>query len=143
MQISKDRSWRISNVISPSHQAASQNDEPVDQEQHSHKEPDWNNMMFFAHGASPENDLQDGQNCERCDPPKQRAMKDARVLLVRDLGEAIHKALQFLVGLGLGNQSNEDGHYYTGHARPKGLIHVLGEALRLRRKREHSNPSRS
>src|SRR5215470_10284976 len=37
MQLGKSRSWRTSVVMRPRHQAAGQNDAPVDQEQHSHK----------------------------------------------------------------------------------------------------------
>src|SRR5215469_15327998 len=46
----------------PFRKSTHKNHDSVHQEQHTHEKPDGNDVMFFAHVLSPENDLQNYEN---------------------------------------------------------------------------------
>src|SRR6266849_6621191 len=125
----------------PFRQSAGKNQKPVDQKKHPYKEPNLNDVMFFAHVVSPENDLKNQQGREGYDSPKDRPLQKIRVLLVRDFRQGINKTPQFLIRPRLGYQRHEHGDHHTGDAGPQRLVHVLRETLGLRRQSEYAHPT--
>src|SRR5229473_705293 len=125
----------------PFRQSAGKNQKPVHQQENPDKEPNLNDVMFFAHGFSPENDLKNQQGREGYDSPKERPLQKIRVLLVRDFRQGINKTPQFLIRPRLGYQRHEHGDHHTGDAGPQRLVHVLRETLGLRRQSEYAHPT--
>src|SRR5713101_5910440 len=68
----------------PFRQSAGKNQKPVHQKKHPYKEPNLNDVMFFAHVVSPENDLKNQQGREGYDSPRERPLQKTRVLHVRE-----------------------------------------------------------
>src|SRR6266481_1697105 len=125
----------------PLGQPAGKNQKPVHQQEYPYKEPNRNDVMFFAHGFSPENDLKNYKDREGCHPPKERPVQEARVLFLRDFRQRINKALQLFIGPRLGYQRHEHGDHYTSDAGPQRLVHVLREPLRMRRQCKNTHPA--
>src|SRR5712671_2342856 len=125
----------------PFRQSAGQNQKAVYQQENADKEPNLNDVMFFAHGFSPENDLKNPQDYEGCNSPKERPVQKTRVLFLRDFRQRINKSLQFRIGPRLGHQRHEHGYHHTGDAGPQRLVHVLRESLSPWRQSEYANPA--
>ena len=105
------RSMQIGQVhrlgrIRPFRQPAGKNQESIHQQEYSHKEPNRNDVMFFAHLASPENNLKDQQDRQGGNSPKKRPVQETRVLFPRHFRQAVDKSFQLFVGLGLRHQGH-------------------------------------
>src|SRR6266481_765524 len=125
----------------PLGQSTGKNQKPVNQQEHPYKEPNLNDAMFFAHLASPENDLKNQQDREGRHSPKERSVQKTRVLFFRDFRQRINKAFQFLVRPRLGYKGRQNGDNYTSDAGPQCLVHVLREPLRMRRQCKNTHPA--
>src|SRR6266705_3232746 len=125
----------------PFRQSAHQNQESIHQQQKTDEKPDGNDVMSLAHSVSPENDLQNYQKQKGPRAPHYRAMKPARLLLVRHLCESIDQPFQLVIRLRLGHQGHEHGDHHARHTRPQRLVHILREPLGFRGKREHAHPA--
>src|SRR5437899_318605 len=106
------RSMQISQVhrlgrMRPFRQPAGKNQKPVHQQEYSHKEPNRNDVMFFAHVASPENNLKDQQDRQGGNSPKKRPVQETRVLFPRDFSQAVYEPFQLFIRPGLGYQSDQ------------------------------------
>jgi len=88
--------------------------------------------MFFAHLASPENNLKNQQDRQGANSPKKRPVQKTRVLFVRHFRQAVDKSFQLFVGPGLGYQSDQHGDNDAGDAGLQRLVHGLGKSLRIR-----------
>src|SRR5260370_5607006 len=112
----------------PLGQPAGKNQKTVHQQKYAYKEPHRNDLMFFAHLASPENDLKNQQNRERCNSPEKRPVQKTSMLFVRDLRQRINNALQFFVGPRLGHHRQHHSDQHTSDAGPQRLVHGLCES---------------
>src|SRR5437588_52311 len=125
----------------PFRQPAGKNQKPVHQQEDSYKEPYLNDVVFFGHLASPENDLKHYKDRDGRNSPKQRPAQKTGVLFMRDFRQGINKAFQFLIRPRLGHQRHEHGNHYTSDAGPQRLVHILSESLSIRRQGEYAHPT--